>query len=150
MPDSHEQFFGRYMKAIADNDFAALETMIHPDYVTDYPQSGERFRGFAALRYQLEQYPGQLPDQRYDEESSKVLGDEERWAISPGYTVLPLSGPDRFTTVTRAAYPDGSRWWIVSILTMKDDKIWRAETYFAPEFDPPEWRKEIAEIITRD
>ena len=78
------------------------------------------------------------------------MGDEERWAISPGYTVLPLTGPDRFTTVSRAAYPDGSNWWVVSILTMKDEKIWHAETYWAPEFEPPEWRKGIVEIVKRD
>jgi hypothetical protein len=151
MAEPKQQFFRRYMEAIADNDFAALEAMIHPDYVAEYPQSGERFNGFAAFRFQLEHYPGGgLPAQRYDEKSSKVLGDEERWAMSPGYTVLPLTGPDRFTTVTRSVYPDQSHWWIVSILTMKDDKIWHAETYFAPEFEPPEWRKGIVEIVPRD
>jgi SnoaL-like domain len=150
MSESKKEFFKRYMAAIGELDFAALEQMIHPDYVADYPQSGERFRGFAAFRFQLEQYPGGLPAQRYEEASSKVLEDEDRWAISPGYTVLPLEGPDRFTTVTRAPYPDGSRWWVVSILTMKDGKIWHAETYFAPEFEPPEWRKGMREIIPGD
>jgi hypothetical protein len=69
--------------------------------------------------------------------------------ISPGYTVLPLSGPDRYTTVSRSPYPDGSYWWVVSILTIKDDKVFHAETYFAPEFEPPEWRKDMVEIIPR-
>jgi hypothetical protein len=150
MPESKQEFFRRYMRAIADQDFDTLESMIHAEYVSEYPQSGERFRGFAAFRFQLEKYPGGLPGERYDDKSSKILGDDERWAISPGYTVLPLTGPDRFTTVTRSGYPDGSRWWIVSILTMKDDKIWHAETYFAPEFEPPEWRKGIVELIPRD
>jgi hypothetical protein len=150
MPESKQEFFRRYMNAIGEKDFATLESMIHAEYVGDYPQSGERFRGFAAFRFQLEQYPGGLPGEQYNEASSKVFGEEERWAISPGDTVLPLTGPDRFTTVTRAPYPDGSRWWVVSILTMKDDKIWHAETYFAPEFEPPEWRKGIVEIVPRD
>lgn len=150
MPESKKDFFKRYVRAIAESDFASLETMIHPDYAGDYPQSGERFRGFAAFRAQLENYPGGLPAARFDDPNTKILGEEERWAISPGYTVLPLEAPERFTTVTRAPYPDGSRWWVVSILTMKDDKVWHAETYFAPEFDPPEWRKDIVEIIPRD
>jgi len=55
----------------------------------------ERFRGFAAFRFQLEQYPGGLPAARYEDSSSKVLGDEERWAISPGYTVSMVS-PQRW------------------------------------------------------
>jgi hypothetical protein len=150
VPESRQDFFRRYVEAIAERDFAALEPMIHPDYVGEYPQSGERFRGFAALRFQLEQYPGGLPAARFDDARTKILGEEERWAISPGYTVLPLSGPERYTTLSRAPYPDGSQWWVVSIITLKDDKVWHAETYFAPEFEPPEWRKGIVEIVPRD
>lgn len=150
MSEAKREFFKRYVSAIADRDFVTLEAMIHPEYTGDYPQSGERFHGFASFRAQLEQYPGGLPAARSEDPNTKVLGDDERWAISPGYTVLPIEGPDRFTTVTRAPYPDGSRWWVVSILTMKDDRIWHAETYFAPEFDPPEWRKGMVEILPRD
>ena len=150
MPESRQEFFRRYMNAIGQRDYAALEQMIHRDYVAVYPQSGERFRGFAAFRFQLEQYPGGLPAESYDDAGAKVLDEEERWAISPGYTVLPLSGPERFTTVSRASYPDGSRWWVVSILTMKDDTIWHAETYWAPEFEAPEWRKGMVEVDPHD
>ena len=148
--ESKQLFFKRYVKAIADRDFEALEEMIHPDYIGDYPQSGERFRGFAAFRAQLENYPGGLPAARPEDPNTKLLGDEERWAITPGYTVLPLSGPERFTTVTRSPYPDGTWWWVVSILTMKDERVAHAETYFAPEFEPPEWRKGMVEIVSRD
>ena len=150
MPDSNSQFFYRYVKAIAELDFAALEQLIHPDYVGEYPQSGERFRGFAAFRAQLENYPGGLPPARADDPKIKVIGDEERWAMTPGYTVLPLAGPERYTTVSRTSYPDGSRWWVVSIITLRDEKVIHAETYFAPEFVPPEWRKSIVEIVPRD
>jgi hypothetical protein len=114
MAESRSEFFKRYVTAIAEKDFATLEQMIHPDYVGDYPQSGERFRGFA------------------------------------GYTVLPLAGPERYTTISRAPYPDGSRWWVVSIITLRDEKVIHAETFFAPEFDPPEWRRDIVEVIPRD
>jgi hypothetical protein len=150
MPETKQEFFRRYVNAIAGRDFPALEAMVHAEYVGEYPQSGERFRGFAALRFQLEQYPGGLPAANFSESRTKVLGEEERWAISPGYTVLPLNAPERFTTVSRSPYPDGSIWWVVSILTLKDDKVWHAETYFAPEFEPPEWRKGIVEIVPRD
>ena len=150
MSETKQEFFRRYVNAIAERDFELLETMVHPEYVGEYPQSGERFHGFQALRFQLEQYPGGLPAARFDDSRTKILGEEERWAISPGYTVLPLNTPERFTTVSRSPYPDGSIWWVVSILTLKDDKVWHAETYFAPEFDPPEWRKGIVEIVPRD
>jgi hypothetical protein len=150
MSEQTQKFFRRYIQAIAELDFATLESMIHPDYMGEYPQSGERFKGFAAFRSQLENYPGGLHPARYDDPKTKILGDEDRWAITPGYTVLPLAGPERYTTVTRAPYPDGSRWWVVSILTLKDGMVFHAETYFAPEFEPPEWRRDIVEIVPRD
>jgi hypothetical protein len=150
MAAARSEFFKRYIRAIAEKDFATLEQMVHPDYVGEYPQSGERFRGFAAFRAQLENYPGGLPAAPPEDPRTKILGDEERWAITPGYTVLPLAGPERYTTVSRAPYPDGSRWWVVSILTLRDEKVVHAETYFAPEFDPPEWRRGMVEILPRD
>jgi ketosteroid isomerase-like protein len=150
MPESTQDFFRRYVKAIAERDFDTLAEMIHPDYVGEYPQSGERFKGYESFRAQLENYPGGLPAARFDDPKTKIVGDEERWAITPGYTVLPLSGPERFTTITRAPYPDGSRWWVVSILTLRDGKVAYAETYFAPEFEPPEWRKGMVEVVPRE
>jgi hypothetical protein len=145
-----QEFFTRYIRAISDRDYDVLEKMLHQDFMIDYPQSGERFRGFASFRKQLEAYPGGLPAASADDPTTKIIGDEERWVISPNYTVLPMSAPERFTTVSRVPYPDGSRWWVVSITTLKDQKIFYAETYFAPEFDPPEWRKDMVEILPRD
>jgi hypothetical protein len=142
--------FERWARAIADRDFATLESMVHPDMVTDYPQSGERFRGFAAMRAQLERYPGGRPPSSAMPRAAKIIGGEERWAITPGYTVLPLTGPERYTTIARARYPDESLWWVVSIVELKDGKVYRSETYFAPDFAAPEWRRDIAESIPRE
>lgn len=150
MAEPVRDFFGRYVKAIQDLDFDALEDMFHPEFVGNYPQSGERFRGFAAMKQQLQSYPGGLEGGRLPDETATVIGAEERWAISPGYTVLPLAGPERYTTIARAMYPDGSRWWVVGIVELKDGKIYRSDTYFAPEFEPPEWRREMVEIVPRD
>jgi hypothetical protein len=65
-------------------------------------------------------------------------------------TVLPLAGPERYTTIARAKYPDGSRWWVVAIVELRDGKIYRTETYFVPDFEPPEWRRGIVERLPRD
>lgn len=144
-----EDFFRRYSNAIAERDYATLEAMIHPDFVLDYPQSGERFRGFASFKAQLENYPGGLPSAQVDDPMIKIVGDDDRWVISPGYTVLPLAGPERFTSISCVPYPDGSRWWVVSIITLKDERIVHSEAYFAPEFEPPEWRKGMFEVVPR-
>jgi hypothetical protein len=150
MAESARDFFLRYVQAISNLDFDALETMIHPDYVGFYPQSGERIRGFAMLRKQLESYPGGLRGGDVSPNQSRVIGLEERWAISPGYTVLPLAGPERFTTVARVRYPDESLWWVVTVVELKDDKVFRSEAYFAPDFEPPEWRRDFVEIVPRE
>lgn len=141
------EFFKRYYRAIGARDFGTLETMFHPDFVGEYPQSGERFRGFRSFRSQLEHYSDPQPLTGQDELVTKVLGDEERWAITPGYTVVPLAGPQQYTTISRARYPDGSYWRVVSIMTLRDGLIAHSETYFAPEFEPPEWRSDLAERV---
>jgi hypothetical protein len=41
-------------------------------------------------------------------------------------------------------------WHVVSIVEVRDGRIVGSETYFAPEFEPPEWRRDIVEIVPRD
>lgn len=150
MPSSVRDWFSRFTSAMNNLDFQELEQLVHPDYVGDYPQSGERFRGFAAFRAQLERYPGGLLSGATDERRARVVGDDERWVITPGYTVLPLAGPERYTTIVRTRYPDGSMWHVVSIVQLRDGRITASETYFAPEFERPEWRRDMTEIIPSD
>jgi hypothetical protein len=145
MPNPARELFSRFVKAMNELDFEQLEKILHPDFEGEYPQSGERFRGFAAFRSQLEQYPGGLPTGSADPDSALLIGDEDRWVITPGYTVLPLAGPDRYTTVVKTKYPDGSLWYIVGIIELRDGLIYRTTSYFAPEFEPPEWRKDLTE-----
>lgn len=150
MPDQVRDVFRRFVAAMNALDFETLEQLVDPDYVGFYPQSGERFRGYAAFRAQLEHYPGGLQAGSADEREARIVGDDERWIITPGYTVLPLAGPERYTTTVRTRYPDGSTWHVVSIVQVRDGRIASSETYFAPEFEPPEWRRDIVEIVPRD
>ena len=130
------KLFQRWIKAMNDLDFTVLEEVLHADFVWDYPQSGERIRGFDAFRTQLEAYPGLQPDST-DVDHAEVIEGDERWAMSPGYTVVPLAQPDRYTTLVRLVYPDGSWWHAVSVVQLRDDKVFRAETFFAPEMPAP-------------
>ncbi len=129
--------FDRWLTAMNKRDVAALRELLHPEVVIDYPQSGERIRGFEAFRRQMEEYPSGLPDDSVDLTNVEVVGDDDRWAISPGYTVVPMSRPDRYTTIVRLAYPDGSWWHTVTFVQLRDDKIYRLESYFAPEQPAP-------------
>jgi len=119
-----------------ERDFATLEKMIHPDLVSDMPQSGERTVGFAGFRAQLEQYPGggvQNPVAT----DARLLADAERWAITPAYTVVPLAGRKEFTVLFRAQYPDGRWWHMLTLVELRDEKIYRTVNYFAPEMPAP-------------
>ena len=131
------QFFERWITAMNELDFAAIETMVHPDFVAFYPQSGERFRGFASFRAQLENYPGGLTRDSADREHADIVETDERWAISPAFTVVPLTQPGRYTTITRIGYPDGTQWRTVTLVELRDNKVYRAESYFAPELPAP-------------
>src|SRR5262245_31896636 len=129
------EFFDRWIKAMNDVDVVALEGMLHPDFVAEYPQSGERIRGYGAFRQMLELYPGGLPTDGVRD--SQIVDGDERWAMSPGYTVVPLSAPNRYTTTVRIAYPDGSFWRTVTLVELREDKVYRLESYFAPELPAP-------------
>lgn len=147
MPSPTQELFRRFVAAMNDLDFETLEAIVDPEYVGYYPQSRERFRGFAAFRAQLERYPGGLQAGAADPAGARVVGDDERWVITPGYTVLPLAGPERYTTVVRMRYPDGTMWHVISIVQVRDGRIAASETYFAPEFEAPDWRRDLVEIL---
>jgi hypothetical protein len=137
VPTDLRLLFERWIKAMNDRDMSTLVDMLHPDFVVDYPQSGERLRGFESFRRMIEEYPSGLPENSVDAEHAEVVEGDERWAISPGYTVVPMTDPDRYTTIVRIAYPDGSWWHTVSIAQLRDGKIYRLESYFAPELPAP-------------
>lgn len=147
MPNTARELLTEFINYLNTNDIESMERIIHPEFEGQYPQSKERFRGFAAFRAQLEKYPGGLPGGRSDVKDALLLGDEERWVITPGYTVLPLAGPDRYTTVVQTTYPDGSRWHVITVIELRDGLIYRTISYFAPEFERPEWRKDITELM---
>ena len=146
MSSTGRELMTRFVQAMDTLDVMALEGLFHPDYVGEYPQSRERFRGFTAFRAQLERFPGGPPAGDAVPEPPVIFGDDERWAITPGYTVVPLTGPDRYTTVVRARYADGTLWHNITIIEVRDELIWRTTTYFAPEFERPAWRKGLTEL----
>jgi hypothetical protein len=141
--------FERFLYGLGHLDFEALREVLHPDFTEEYPQSGEGIRSLDALRKMLDRYPGGLLSGILDEGSGRMVGDEERWVLTPGFTVLPMAGGTAFTGIFRCRYPDGSIWHVVSIYEMRDGRIARATTYFAPEFPAPEWRADIVERVDR-
>lgn len=130
------------------DDEATIQEMLHPGYVGDYPQSRERFRGFEAIRKQLRSYPGGSPSQ--ESQAALLFEPYDQWLITPGYTVLPVVGPERFTAVVRARYPDGSIWHVITMVELLDGRVHRTFTYYAPEYERPAWREGMTELVPMD
>ncbi len=133
----------RYAKALETTDLDALATLLHDDYLEEYPQSGERIHGSANLRAMMANYPGGVPlSGRVDH----VVGTEDRWVLSPSYTPMRIDGNgDHYTAVAHVIYPDGSDWHVIQLIQMKDGKIYRVTSFYAPEFEAPDWRAPYVE-----
>jgi hypothetical protein len=138
------QIVERYMRAIP-GDQATLLELRHPEFVEEWPQSGERIRGAGNMAEIDAHYPGGRPTG----EATGVIGGEDRWAMTPSLTMVRLIGEeDTFTAMARAEYPDGSTWHVISVLEVRDGMVARATTYFAPALPAPAWRAQWVEPIS--
>ena len=133
-------------RALETRDWKTMAALVAPDYVEDFPQSGEVIRGRENFRSVLENYPGGF-EQGSIEEPPRTFGSDERWVMTPTFTLVRLEGSGGvYTTVSRARYPDGSVWYVTAIREVHDGLITHSTTFFAPRFDPPEWRRPWVEV----
>jgi hypothetical protein len=140
--DTNRSIVERYMDAWP-GDFDTLGTLRHPDFMEEWPQSGERILGHEAYRKIHENYPGGIPAV----EPKRIIGSEDRLVLGPGSIPIRVEGRgDLYTIEAVNKYPSGETYYVVVILELRDGKVWRQKTYYAPPFDPPEWR---AEWVTR-
>ena len=124
-------------EVISSQDWDRLGEAIHQDAIFEYPQSGERFRGLAKIRAQFENYPGMGPG---TSQLAEVIG-EDTYALTPSYTLIRVEGSGaKGAAVIRIRYPDASLWWAVNLFEVRDGRIGRSRTYFAPDFEAPDWR----------
>jgi hypothetical protein len=103
----------------------------------DFRQSGERVRGIQQFIDQFANYPDFDRIATPSPEETEIIGDDERWAILPNYTVVPLASPDVFTILQRTQYPDGTWWHVVMVAELRDEMLYRGEAFFAPEMPAP-------------
>ena len=138
----------RYATAIASDDFDAQDALVHDDYVLEFPQSGERFRGRANRRFVFERYPGRAQSGSRPE-IGRITGTDDQFirrASAMSWSVLHLTGSgDEFSVTGTVAYPDGQLWHFVSLLQLRDGKVWRESAYFGLPFDAPDWRAKVRE-----
>jgi len=142
-PKTNREVVQRYVDALTARDLDAQAEVCAADMVSEYPQSGERFLGWANIRAVAENYPGGLPKNL----KSKVIGSEDKWvAGGPNFHILRIEGTgDVYTLIGSATYPDGITWQLVSLVELRAGKIARTTELFGAPFDAPEWRSKWAE-----
>jgi len=133
----HDAFMKGWARVIREHDWDALGDFLQPDAILEYPQSGERFSGLAMIRAQFENHPGLTPGTT---ELRDVIGGTT-YALTPMYTVITVEGSgNRGTAILRVRYPDESLWFAINTYELRDGKIAHARSYFAADFEAPEWR----------
>ena len=148
MPDIHE-LHDRWIRVLNDRNWSDLASIVTDDYHEDWPQSGERVVGLENFRRIFENYPGQREGALT--QSSRVFGNKDRWAITPMFTTIRVSGDeDVFTSMSEAIYPDGSKWYIVAVVEMREGRMAKATRLWAPAYPAPEWRAAWVESIPGD
>ena len=134
----------RYVEAIAANDWDAVSKLQRQDYVEEWPQSGERIRGRENLRAIMENYPGGLV--KGGVSTQRIVGSEDRWALSPSFTLHRIEGGgNAYTFEGEASYPSGDTVKVVAIVHIVGGQIARQTTYFPQTFDAPQWRAQWIE-----
>ncbi len=139
---------GRFLEAMNALDYDGIEAILAEDHVSEYPQSGEIIRGRSNFRAILENYPGGLPKGGVDRVVTRIIGSDD-WAMTPTFTLVRLTGSGSLrTAIIRSRYPDGSIWWVINLMEIRDGRIAKATVYFAPMFDAPAWRAQWVEPRT--
>ena len=144
---SHEEVVRAYFDAMAARNDARITELRDPEWRAEWPQSGELVRGDAAMRAIDANFPGGRP-QAHPEH---VVGSEDRWVMTPVYTVQRLVGSgDSWWGDGTVTYADGKTWHLAILIELRDGRIWRERSYFAEPFEAPAWRAPYVERMDAD
>lgn len=146
MAEGSRELVERWAKALGSMQVEQVEALVHDDIIDFYPQSGERVVGKDNLRAIRTNYPG-AADNPLHGELQAVVGADDAWVMGPSFNITHITGSgDSFAIAGTVTYPDATVWHVAQLVQVKDGKIWRLTSYFAPPFDPPAWRAQWVEV----
>jgi hypothetical protein len=123
-----------------------MDALRHADWKAIWPQSGEVVTAADNERRITEDYPGGRPTLH----QGRIVGSEDRWVTTPLGGAFRFSGDgDSWWGEWQMTYPDGRTWFTVTLLELRDGKIWRETTYWSEPFDAPEWRRNFVDHLER-
>lgn len=130
----------RMWEIIRARDYAALPEVLHPDFVQEIPQSGERVVGVGNFRKILENLPGSGAGLQVASDPH-IAGGSEHYVLTPTFNVVKVADSgDELTSYVKLRYPDGSDWYVVTFSSYADGKMTKRVDFYAPFFEPPAWR----------
>lgn len=140
---TNREVIERYGRAITERDEETMAQLRHPDYVAEWPQSGERIRGSANARAIDENYPGGLGVAA----EQRILGSEDRWVVTPVGMLLRVTGTgDSYSVHFTATYPGTDRpWQIAAFVELRDGKVQKETVIFGAPLEAPTWRSQWVE-----
>ena len=145
----HQALAHRFAAAMNAGDKALFKALVTVDFVTEWPQSGERVRGLANFEAVLDHYPGGQGGRGHDLETLRARPSDAVKLVAPSYTFVAVEGGGNTGTITlKAKYPDGSDWWVVSLYHLRDGRIAQTTSFFAPVYPAPEWRRQWVEPMS--
>jgi hypothetical protein len=131
-----------YWTAEMHNDFDALARLRDPKWVAEWPQSGERIRGNDHWKAIHETIPGGMPRA----EIARVAGTEDRWVLTPSFTLQRVAGDgDSWWVEATMDYATGESYHMVKLLDLRDGKVLRERDYWSAPFAAPDWRAQWVE-----
>lgn len=134
---------GRFVDALNDRDFFTLAEVLDPDYVEELPQSGERIRGRDNWLEILKNYPGGVPGLT---DRGQVVGGEQQLIMTPAFSLIRAAcDKGKAACYALCRYPDGSEWYGIWFMTLRNGKLARSIVLHAPIFGAPEWRTQWVE-----
>jgi ketosteroid isomerase-like protein len=111
-------------RALAAGDWDGAAAYLHPDFVQEWPQSGERIVGADNALAIDRNFPGGMP--------------------SMNLRRVHAAG-DLAVVEVELTYADGSTYLGVSLLEFRDGTIVKETDYFAEPFPAPQWRAQWVE-----
>ena len=114
----------RLWKSFEERDWDRAGELMHDDFVQEWPQSGERIVGRDNAIAINRDFPGGLPTMNI----RRTLGSGDLEVLEVELT-----------------YADGSRYFAVSVLELRDGKVVGETDYFGQPFPAPEWRAQWVE-----
>lgn len=115
---AHRAALERYVQRFGSGERAeAVEDLMHPDAVVDWPQSGERIRGLANYVAIVKHHP-----------------------TPPDAGLRRIVGAGDFFVLELSLDYAGTLFYEVACLEFQGDRVARLTAYFAAPFDAPDWR----------